>query len=114
MRCSKDSGTAAHGLDAEEDEVAAVEHGDRQQVQDRQVDGQDGHEAEERLDAGPGEAAAHLADHDRAADVARGVPAGEHAGEEVDGQRGDLPRLEAPRATACSGAGPLPRQLPRR
>jgi hypothetical protein len=46
--------TPAHRLDREEHEVPAVQHRDRQQVEDRQVDAEERHEPEELVEAGLG------------------------------------------------------------
>ena len=60
--------TALDGLDQEKQQVAAVQHRNRQQVDDRQVDADDGDELKQAADAGLGLIAGHLGDHDRPAD----------------------------------------------
>src|SRR5690606_37530224 len=59
-------------------------------------DGEDRHEVEERLRPFARELTAHVGDHDRTADVARGVTARDHAAQEIQREAGDLDR--APRA----------------
>src|SRR5690606_22545361 len=75
----------ADALNGKEHEVSAVEHGDGQQVEHGEVDGEQRHEVEEALSAVARDLTAQLADEDGPAEVPRRLLAGDHLPEELHG-----------------------------